>query len=259
MSTCCQRLDLIGAHTLFQRLQGRIDDGLGIKSGLVRLVRPPKPSAHLGKASRFATGQWVRVHGRDAVRATLDATLRLRGLYFVPEQWNYCDGVFQVEEVVRRIVDDRGRFRAVSGTVLLAGVDCGGPSGTAGCGRRCPLMFRDEWLAPASVLDAPRSWPPPTDAAWMRVRSVEAIRATLDWRGKRDGLGFMPEMAVWSGRRLRVLRRVERVYEHDRYTAPPRAVYVLDGPRCTGAVYAERGPCQRRCAILWHADWVEPA
>jgi hypothetical protein len=157
MTTDCQRLDVIGQHTLYQRIQGRIDDGLGIKSGLVRLLRPPKAGPHLGKPSRFAAGEWVRVRGKDSVRATLDANDKLRGLYFVPEQWNYCERVFQVEQVLRRMVDDRGRFRAVSGTVLLAGADCGGPSGTAGCGRRCPLMFRDEWLEPASMLDAPRS------------------------------------------------------------------------------------------------------
>src|SRR5260221_7718468 len=150
----CQRLDVIGEHTLWQRIHGRIDDGLGIKSGLVRLVRPPKPGPHLGRPSRFHEGNWVRVHGRDGVAATLDAGQRLRGLYFVPEQWNYCGGVYQVEQVLRRMIDDRGRFRAISGTVLLAGVDCGGPLGTAGCGRRCPLMFRDEWLEPVSAPDA---------------------------------------------------------------------------------------------------------
>ena len=65
---------------------------------------------------------------------------------------------------------------------------------------------------------------------------------------------------VWSKQdRVTYALSVERVYEYDRYSAPPQAVYVLDGPRCTGALYGERGPCERRCAILWHADWVEPA
>ncbi len=252
----CQRLNIIGTHTLLQRARGRIEDGLGIKTGIKRLLRPPAARPHLGERARFREGQWLRVVDRERMKELLDERSRSRGLVFVPEQWGYCGGVYRVEKVVQRIVDDHGRFRPVSRTVLLAGVDCGGLSGSAGCGRHCPLMFREEWLEPA---EAPEGAAASGPVEYVLVRSAEAIRATLDWQDKRDGLMFMPEMAAWTGQRMRVLRRVETVYEYDRYSAPPRPIYILAGASCCGSIYRAAGPCDRGCPILWHADWLEPA
>ena len=152
----CQRGDVLAAHGAVARLRWRLAQGLGLRSGLraaIDTLRPApraKVAPHLGRPSRFAVGDWVRVRDRAAVEATLDAGRRMRGLVWVPSQWEACGRVYRVQKQVRRIVDDAGTMRAVSGTVLLEGCDCGGDAGDAGCGRRCPLMFRDAWLEPAA-------------------------------------------------------------------------------------------------------------
>src|SRR5438067_1201750 len=81
-----------------------------------------------------------------------------------------------------RMLDDSGVFRPISRTVLLEGVNCGGIDGSHGCGKECPLMFRDEWLVPAA---APVQSAERAAGSLVRVRSEQEIRATLDWLGKR--------------------------------------------------------------------------
>lgn len=253
----CQRLNILGDHPLRRRAAVLLPAIVNLRRSFHQRFSSPI----LGKPSRYVEGQWVQVLDQESVRRTLDAKSRLRGLVFVHWQWAFCGGVYQVEKVMRRIIDDQGIFRPISGTVLLRGVDCGGPSGTEGCGRRCPLMFRDEWLKP---LTGPVSVPPHSVGAghFMWIRSLEEIRASLDRQGKRDGLLFMPEMAQWTGQRFRVARQTTRVYEHDgtKYAGyvPTRfPVYILEGLHCSGAVLGPQGPCDRRCPILWHPDWLK--
>ena len=88
------------------------------------------------------------------------------------------------------------------------------------------------------------------------VRGLGDIERTLDWRGRRDGVRFEPAMALWCGKELRVLRRLDRVYELDRWCAPRGPVYLLAGAGCSGMQLGEAGPCDRRCALLWHRDWL---
>lgn len=259
----CQRVDVVGTHAPLDRVRGRLDLGLGIKSrvkvALRRATHAPatEPPAQ-GAASRFPVGSWVRVLDREALRATLDESARLRGLKFVPTQWETCGQVYRVEKHVRRMRDDHGRIRAISGTVLLEGVTCAGRGPEpAGCGRHCPLMFRDEWLEPA---EAPHRAPPlPFAGMHAHVRSLDEIRATLDVFGRRDGLTFMPEMASFAGKRFRVAGRLPQVFEYDRWTPPRAPIYVLEGLQCSGS--ACPGGCDRACALLWHGDWLllEPA
>jgi CelD/BcsL family acetyltransferase involved in cellulose biosynthesis len=251
----CQRADIIGAHTLIARVRGRLDRGLGIKSGIKRLLRPPPPRPPLGEASRFEPGDWVRVKPADALRATLDAGDRTRGLLFTDAQWPTAGQVFRIARQVRRMRDDHGRFRPVSRTVLLEGVDCSG-AGTdpAGCGRHCPMMYRDEWLEPAAP---PRRGPTLAHAMrHARVRELDQILAGLDLSGRRDGLTFMPEMGAYAGKRFAIAGQLTTVFEHDCWIATRAPVYILDGLQCTGAVTAARGPCDRSCALMWHQDWL---
>src|SRR5678815_820979 len=191
----CQRGDIIGTHTLLARVRGRLDAGLGIKSGIVKRLRPPPARDPLGKPSEFTAGSWVRVKPVTALREVLDDRDRTRGLLFTQAQCETAGNLFRVAKQVRRLRDDHGQFRPISRTVLLEGVDCSG-HGTepAGCGRHCPMMYRDEWLeaAPAPHGSAPQS----AVASHARVRGVEEIRAGLDLRGRREGLTFMPDIAL---------------------------------------------------------------
>lgn len=258
LSGRCQRFSNIGTHGVLQRVAGRVEFGLGIRSEVQRLLSPRQPVAptadsHIGAPSRFAEWDWVRVLDAERLRATLDAASKTRGLEFCAQQWFSCGQSYRVTKVVRRIIDDGGVFRRVSRTVLVDGVDCGGEHGTAGCGRFCPMMFRDEWLEPAApgmdAGEAPR-------AAVVTVRSAAEIEATLDMLGRREGLLFMPEMAAWAGARLPVVRELRRVWELERWVDVPTPVYVLGGVACTGAILRADGPCDRRCHVLWHRDWL---
>jgi hypothetical protein len=275
-------LNHIGAHSPIARVRGRIRMGLGIKSGLRRWIRNPRhhrSPGPLGESSHFAEGDWVRVRDETSVRQTLDAHSRLRGLKFTPVMWATCGKGYQVQAVVRRICDDAGRLRPVSETVLLRGFDCGGEDGSEGCGRFCPMMYRDEWLEPAAApaqeepvpkaAAMPRGPEPalsgadirgdkgPEDARYARIRAPEAIAETLNLLGLRDGLMFMPQMARHAGQRVRVLHEVSRVYEYDRSLRTTRPFYILEDLRCSGAAQGDDGPCDRACWMIWHEDWLE--
>jgi hypothetical protein len=202
------------------------------------------------------------VRDEASIRETLDGRSRLRGLEFTEQLWPTYGKVFRVWKSVRRIIDDAGRLRPVSGTVLLVGVDCAGEDGTRGCGRYCPMMYRDEWLEPVAAPLAPpfpeaEAGPGREEARFARVRPVAEITKTLNLLGLRDGLMFMPEMARYEGRRVRVVRQISRVYEFERSLETPRPFYILEDLRCSGAVLGSDGPCDRACWLLWHADWLE--
>jgi hypothetical protein len=259
----CQRGSIVGVHSLFDRLRGRLRDGLGIRSGILRALQGRSPAREpLGEPSRFAPGDWVRVLEEPAIRTILDGESRLRGLKFIPQQWASCGRVYRVQKQVRRMRDDRGGYRPISRTVLLEGASCAGEGpGPAGCGRHCPTMYRDEWLEPAprQRLEPPR--PGSAGRRHARVRGVDEIVAGLDLAGRRDGLMFMPEMAQYAGRRASIVEAIPKVFEYDRWVATRRPIYVLEGLHCSGSVPGEPGPCDRACALLWHEDWllIEPA
>lgn len=261
----CQRADIVGDHPLARLLYAKVRAGLGVRPALRRAWRASDPRAvlapahadgpRLGSPSRFAVGSYVRVRDADAIRATLDPRGALRGLAFTPAQYHACGQVFRVARHVRRLRDDHGRFRAVSSTVLLDGVDCGfGHAEPAGCGRRCPLMFRDDWLEEAPALHLPP--PTATHGRHARVRDPADIARGLDLSGRRDGLTFMPEMARFAGQRLPIVGQLARAFEHDRWIAPRQTIYLLGGAACDGAACGDDGPCDRACALLWHKDWL---
>jgi len=241
------------------RARTNLSDLLRIRTRLRDLLRKPQRE-RLGKPSRFREGDWVRVLERERIRAILDGADRSRGLWFTPQQWEFCGGVFRVSKIMRRIIDDQGKYRPVHRTVLLNGVSCGGIPETEGCGRHCPLMFRDEWLEPApdAATAQPRTPSPPSSPLYVVVRSAEEIRASLDSQGRRDGLMVMNEMYGFAGRRFRVAYRLANVLEHNHFVPTRRPVYVLEGVACTGAALGDNGPCDRRCPILWHGDWLRP-
>jgi hypothetical protein len=247
----CQAFNIIGKHPIWMRSWL----GYGVRAHILRLFK--RPRKRLGAPSKFAEDEWVQVRDLASIERTLDAERKLRGLEFLSYQAAYCGGTFRVQRVVRRIIDDHRLFRPVSRTVLLEGVTCTSPATHGeGCGRGCPLMFRDEWLTPAPPGPAPKRAASPDPGRFVRIRSVDEIRRTLDWRRKRDGVSFMPEMYQWAGRRVRVLQQVETVREFGKAVPPIRPVYILDGLHCSGAALGRREVCDRACPILWHTDWL---
>jgi hypothetical protein len=89
----------------------------------------------------------------------------------------------------------------------------------------------------------------------VEVRTLDEILATLDERGTLDGIPFMPEMVRACGRRLRVLRRVEKIYDWVWHTGLRRLhdTVVLEGRRCDGGGH---GGCQAMCLELWKEAWL---
>ncbi len=235
----CQRADYVGQHGAVRYVVGRVRRGLGLR----RLFKK-QPVVEPGAPSKFPVGAWVRVVASPQV----DAAGKMRGLLFTPEQWQTVGQVFRVERHVRRLRDDHGRYRKVNATVLLDGVDCSMHGG--GCGRHCPLMYRDEWLEPA---EAPKTTAPTKALRYARVRDAADIQAGLDLAGRRDGLTFMPEMAAFAGRRLPVVEKIDRVFELDKWVRPPHPIYILGNCHCSGSI---SGGCDRACALLWHEDWL---
>jgi hypothetical protein len=224
------------------------------KRAVVRTRDRLRGRAPLGEASRFREGDWVRVKSAEEIRATLDANDKLRGLLFMEAQWGYCGGTYEVDRVLRRLLDRGRRFRTIARTVALDGVTCDGLDGTSGCGRACSLYFRDEWLETSSedrhVVPAP-TW-------FARVRPWAEITATLDRHGRRDGVSVMAEMERFAGQRFPVLRRVEDIdFDPAAYMSPAAELFTLGGVRCSGAAFVRQGPCHRNCGIVWHRDWLE--
>jgi hypothetical protein len=90
----------------------------------------------------------------------------------------------------------------------------------------------------------------------VEVRSLDEILATLDDRGMRDGLPFMPEMAAFCGKRFRTLRRVDKLNDWVDHTGLRRVrdTVMLEGLHCDGSAH---DGCQARCHLRWNEMWLK--
>jgi hypothetical protein len=95
----------------------------------------------------------------------------------------------------------------------------------------------------------------------VEIKSKEEIFATLDDEDKTQGLRYDSEMLQYSGRRARVVRRIERIIDEDsgRMLRIKRDTVVLEGVICTGRYHRS---CPRAIYPYWREAWlkrVEPA
>jgi hypothetical protein len=91
---------------------------------------------------------------------------------------------------------------------------------------------------------------------WVEVRSQAEILATLDERGRSDGMPFMPEMLRYCGKRLPVGKRAHKTCDTISNSWLRRvddAVH-LDGVRCDGQAH---GDCDAGCMIFWKEAWLK--
>ncbi len=85
----------------------------------------------------------------------------------------------------------------------------------------------------------------------VEVRSRDEIIATLDPWAKNRGLSITWEMLRHSGRRFRVLTRVDRmILETNGHMREIKNTVLLDGAACEGV-------CRRSCARYTHPMWRE--
>ncbi|HEV2326920.1 MAG TPA: hypothetical protein VGS10_23480 [Terracidiphilus sp.] len=92
----------------------------------------------------------------------------------------------------------------------------------------------------------------------VEIRSLDEILATLDDRGERDSLPFMPEMQAWCGRQARVFRRVDKIFDWITSSGLRRMqdTVILEGLRCDGR---DHSGCQADCPVLWKEAWLRRA
>jgi len=103
----------------------------------------------------------------------------------------------------------------------------------------------------------PRQAPRLRPGALVRVRSADAILATLDTRGELDGLPFMPEMLAFCGRTMKVaavaLKACDTIGQTNHHRM--RNAVHLEEARCDGSGH---GGCQAACLLYWKDVWLEP-
>lgn len=90
----------------------------------------------------------------------------------------------------------------------------------------------------------------------VRVKSREAVLATLDQEGMLDRLPFMPEMLQYCGREFPVYKRAEKTCDTIEKTGARRVTHAvhLEGVRCDGSAH---GGCGARCLMYWKEAWLE--
>jgi hypothetical protein len=89
----------------------------------------------------------------------------------------------------------------------------------------------------------------------VEIKSLEEIQATLDENGCLGGMPFMPEMVAFCGRRGRVFRSVDKIYDYGRTRLMRRlpGCVLVSGLRCDGEPH---GGCQARCYVIWRTEWL---
>ena len=88
---------------------------------------------------------------------------------------------------------------------------------------------------------------------WVEVRSEQEIRVGLDSQGKHRGMAFVPvEMLMHSGRRYRVLKRVEKIFlEESRQNRKLKNTVLLEGVQYAQGIGLD---CDRSCYLFWRAS-----
>jgi len=87
----------------------------------------------------------------------------------------------------------------------------------------------------------------------VEVKSLAEILETLDENGRYRGLTFTPEMRQHCGKRYRVFKRLELMF--DEYHKSQRRVkntVLLEGVVCGGAGLG----CDRSCFLYWREIWL---
>ena len=91
---------------------------------------------------------------------------------------------------------------------------------------------------------------------WVEVRSKDEILATLDERGRLDGMPFMPEMLRYCGQQFQVYKRAHKTCDTISGAYPSRSVAdsVHLDLRCDGSAH---GGCQAGCLLFWNTAWLK--
>lgn len=92
----------------------------------------------------------------------------------------------------------------------------------------------------------------------VEVRSKEEILASLDDRGRLDGMPFMPEMLEFCGKQMRigaVAHKTCDTISGESHGRKLRTAVHLEGVRCVGTAH---GGCEADCYLFWKDEWLRP-
>ena len=132
-----------------------------LRRGLAPLKRWARSAAHPHLPVRpvatapLARGDQVRVRSAAEILATLDADGALDGLPFMPEMLAFCGATLTVHRRAEMTCVEGQGLRSMQGAVLLQAARCDG-SAHDGCQRACLMFWKEAWLRPVALTDAPR-------------------------------------------------------------------------------------------------------
>jgi hypothetical protein len=121
---------------------------------------------------------------------------------------------------------------------------------TAALRERLGLSKQDETVTPRGDGDVLNLQPGET----VEVKSLEEIAKTLDAKGRHRGLVFTPEMRQHCGKRFRVFKRLELMFdEYHKSQRRLKNTVLLEGNFCTGTGLG----CDRSCFLYWREAWLK--
>ena len=142
------RFVAVSAKIVYEEVRRR----LGLWSYPVKSTGPREPS---GTKLDLQAGDTVRVRSAEEISATLDASLKTRGLWFDREMLPYCGSTRRVVRRVNRFIDEgSGRMIELkTDGVILDGCLCKGyeSEGRWLCPRAIYSWWRDDWLERAEA------------------------------------------------------------------------------------------------------------
>jgi len=160
----------------------------------------------------------------------LEATSHIRKWDFRQYIWDMTSGTYKPSERVHSILNSLSlRIQR-----LLVG-------------EKPPLLGGRLKRTPSATLNLQPGEP-------VEVKSKEEILATLDFMGRNRGLYFTPEMVKYCGKKLRVLKQLDKMVNEK--TGELRKIsntVLLQGSTCDGKAH---GGCQRLCYCLWREIWL---
>ncbi len=127
------------------------------------------------------------------------------------------------------------------------------PYGYARLGKRAVARARDRLRRRAGLGAISRF----REGDWVRVKSAEEIRATLDAGDKLRGLLFMEAQWGYCGRTYRVDRVLRRLLDRGRHFRTIARTVALDGVTCEGL--DGTSGCGRACSLYFRDEWLEPS
>ena len=88
---------------------------------------------------------------------------------------------------------------------------------------------------------------------YIEVKSEDEILKTLDENGKLNGLTYIPAMRDFCGKRFKVFKRMETMYQEESGKVRRlKHTVLLDGVHCDGMLMR----CDRACFFFWREAWL---